>query len=241
MTLPQPPADGSRPAKAWPSFCAGFQATGGLGFAAGVFGFLFGIIAMGRGFDASITVLMSAAVFAGSAQVAILELWSEPLPYFGLFLAAALVCSRHILMGVTLHDTLSANRKRPPFLTLFVLTDANWVLTRRETRVENRVAFFAGSGVAMYVAWVIGTALGAAAPGILDARTIAGMAIGGALYIAILLCIYFRGARPAKLIAPVISACITLLASRYVDASLAILAGVSAAAAVTVLREWRRA
>lgn len=241
MNLPEPIIDSAMPAAAWPSFRAGFQATGGLAFAGGVFGFLFGIIALGRGFDAGVAVMMSAAVFAGSAQVAILDLWSAPLPYFGLFLAAALVCSRHILMGVTLHDTLSANRKRPPFLVLFVLTDASWVLTQRETRAENRLAFFAGSGVAMYVGWVVGTVLGAAAPGILDARTIAGMAIGGALYIAILLCIYFRGSRPAKLIAPTVSACITLLASRYADASIAILAGVSAAALATVLQEWRRA
>ena len=241
MNNPDLAADLNRPGAAWPSFRAGLLATGGLAFAGGVFGMLFGIIAISRGFDQGIVVLMSAAVFAGSAQVAVLELWAEPLPYFGLFLAAALVCSRHILMGVTLHDTLSANRKRAPFAVLFVMTDANWVLTRRETRAANRIAFFAGSGVAMYVGWVAGTALGVAAPSILDAQTISGLSIGAALYIAILLCIYFRGHAPARLIAPLISAGVTLLASRYTDAAIAILCGVTAAAMVTLLREWRRA
>lgn len=226
---------------AWPSFRQGFAATSGLAVAGGVFGVLFGIIAISRGFDPAIAVLMSAAVFAGSAQVAILELWQEPLPYVGLFLAAWLVCSRHILMGVTLHDTLSRNRRRPPFGVLFVLTDANFVLTSRETRAPHRVAFFFGSGLAMYLAWVAGTAIGVAAPALLDARTIAGLSVGGALYIGVLLAIYFKGHAAARLVAPAVSAAITLLAGRYVDASLAILAGVAAAAVVTVMREFRRA
>lgn len=228
-------------ASAWPSFRAGFAATAGIAVAGGVFGVLFGIIAIGRGFDPLVTVAMSAAVFAGSAQVAVLELWREPLPYAGLFLAAWLVCSRHILMGVTLHDTLSANRKRPPFGILFVLTDANFVLTSRETRAPNRVAFFFGSGVAMYTAWVGGTIVGVAAPALLDARTIAGLSVGGALYIGVLLAIYFKGHAGARLVAPAVSAVVTLLASRHTDASIAILLGVAAAAVVTLFRELRRA
>lgn len=221
------------------SFLLGFRATAGLAAAAAVFGILFGILALSRGLDGQTTIIMSAAMFAGAAQVAVLELWQEPLPYVGLFLASALVCSRHILMGITLHDVLK--RKRPPLAALFVLTDANWVLTSRETAAPNKLAFFAGSGFAMYSFWVAGTVLGVAAPGILDARTLAGLAVGGALYIAVLLCIYFTDKPLPKLLAPGVSALVTLLASHWADASIAILAGVSAAALLTWLQEQQRA
>ncbi len=224
------------------SFVAGFRATLGLAVAGGVFGILFGIIALARGFEPDTAVLMSAAVFAGSAQVAVLELWQEPLPYAGLFLAALLVCSRHVLMGVTLHDTLARPGRRPPLGRLFVLTDANFVLTSRKPAVPDRLAFFFGSGVAMYTFWVGGTLLGVLAPALLDARTLAGLGIGGALYIAVLLAIYFERRRPAALLAPALSAGVTLLAARWVDASLAIMAGVAAAAlAVLVVEVARRA
>ncbi len=227
-------------APAWPSFVAGFKATAGLAVAGGVFGILFGIIALAKGLDAGSTVLMSAVVFAGAAQVAALELWQEPLPYLGIFLAVLLVNSRHVLMGVTLHETLSTRRRRPPFAVLFLLTDANWVLTVKEHRAPNRVAFFAGSGWAMYSFWVVGTVIGVAAPALLDARSLQGLAIGGALYIAILICIFFRGRSAGILVAPLASAVCTLLAAQFVGSALALLAGVAAAAGVTLLREAYR-
>lgn len=226
--------------QAWPSFRAGFRATLGLAVAGGVFGILFGVIALAKGLAPGTTVLMSAALFAGSAQVAVLELWREPLPYAGLTLAVLLVCSRHVLLGVTLHDTLTQGRGRPPFLRLFFLTDANFVLTSRERLAPDRLAFFLGSGMAMYSFWVVGTLLGVLAPALLDERTLAGLAVGGALYIAILIAIYFQGRRAATLAAPALSAAVTLLAGRHVDAALAILAGVAAAAAYTLIRELAR-
>lgn len=226
----------------WPSFREGFRATAGLAVAGGVFGILFGVIALAKGLGAGVAVLMSATVFAGASQIAALELWQEPLPYVAIFLAVALVNSRHILMGVTLHDTLSKNRRRPPFGVLFVLTDANWVLTLREQRAANRVAFFAGSGFAMYSFWVVGTVIGVSAPALLDAQTLQGLGIGGALYIAILICIFFRGRNAGILIAPAASAAFTLLASQYMGSALALLVGVAMAAVVTLLREtFRRA
>ncbi|MBT8085596.1 MAG: hypothetical protein HKN35_12815 [Woeseia sp.] len=234
------PAEPGAPAPAWPSFVAGFKATVGLAVAGGVFGILFGIIALAKGLDAGSTVLMSAAVFAGASQVAALELWQEPLPYAGIFLAVLLVNSRHILMGVTLHETLSAGQRRPPFGVLFVLTDANWVLTKKEQRAPNRIAFFAGSGWAMYSFWLIGTVIGVSAPALLDARTLQGLAIGGALYIAILICIFFRGQKIGMLVAPLASAAVTLLAANFVGSALALMAGVCAAAGVTLLRELHR-
>lgn len=225
---------------AWPSFREGFRATAGLAVAGGVFGILFGVIALAKGLDAGIAVLMSATVFAGASQIAALELWQEPLPYVGIFLAVVLVNSRHILMGVTLHDTLSKNRRRPPFGVLFLLTDANWVLTLRKPPVSNRVAFFAGSGFAMYSFWVVGTVIGVTAPALLDARTLQGLGIGGALYIAILICIFFRGRNAGILVAPLASAAFTLLASQYMGSALALLIGVAMAAVVTLLRELIR-
>ena len=240
--MTEPLVSAGEKTSAWPSFAQGFRATAGLAVAGGVFGVLFGVIALAKGLDGGIAVLMSATVFAGASQIAALELWQEPLPYVGIFLAVALVNSRHILMGVTLHDTLSHRRRRPPFGVLFVLTDANWVLTLREQQAPNRVAFFAGSGFAMYSFWVIGTIIGVTAPALLDERTLQGLGIGGALYIAILICIFFRGRNVGILVAPLASAVFTVLAAQYMGSALALLVGVTMAAVVTLLRElFRRA
>lgn len=235
------PGDTPRAAPFWPSFRTGYAATLGLATAGFVFGILFGVIALARGLEPWSAILMSATVFAGASQVAALELWQSPLPYLGLFLVVLLVNIRHVLMGVTLHATLSAGRRRPPFGVLYFLTDANWVLTMRETAAANRVAFFAGSGFAMYSFWVAGTALGVIAPTLLDARTLAALGVGGALYVAVLLCLFYRGRSPLALAAPAVSAAVTLLAARWLDASLALLVGVAAAAGVAWLRELARA
>jgi len=233
-------APSSNEAPAWESFKAGYRATLGLAVAGGLFGILFGIISLGHGLSAGGTVLMSAAVFAGAAQVAALELWSEPLPYAGLFLTALLVNSRHVLMGITLHEMLARGRRRPPFGVLFLLTDANWVLGMRGPRVPHRVGYFVGSGFAMYSFWVSGTLIGVVAPSLLDERTLGALGIGGALFIAVLLSIFFQGKPIGRLVAPALSAAVTLAAAQVVESSLAILAGVAAAALVTLLRELAR-
>lgn len=205
-----------------------------------MFGLLFGIIAIGRGMTEAQALVMSATVFAGAAQVAVLEIWTDPLPYLPIAITAALVCSRHVLMGITLYETLSKNRRFPPFGTLFLLTDANWVLTVRGPRVSSRVAFFSGSGLTMYAGWMIGTAIGVVVPGLLDDATIGGLRLGGALFMAILLCIFFQGSRPARLVAPLVSAAVAIVASRYTDSATALMVGVAAAALLTLAREFRR-
>jgi len=224
---------------AWAAFREGAAATVGLALGGAVFGLLFGVLAIGRGLDALQAMFMSATVFAGAAQVAVLEIWREPLPYLPIGITAALVCCRHVLMGVTLYDTLSYRRSRPPFAALFLLTDANWVLTARNTATTHRIAFFVGSGLAMYIAWMVGTLVGVAIPGLLDDATISGLRLGGALFIAILLCIFLRGSRPSRLLEPAIAAAVAVLASRFADNAVALIVGVAAAAGVTLQRELR--
>jgi predicted branched-subunit amino acid permease len=225
---------------AWPSLRSGARATGGLAVGGLVFGMLFGIVAISRGLSEWQALLMSATVFAGAAQVAVMEIWSDPLPYLPIAVTAALVCSRHVLMGITLYETLSHNRKRPPFATLFLLTDANWVLTVRDTRVTHRIAFFTGSGLTMYAGWMIGSAVGVIVPGVLDDATISGLRLGGALFMAILLCIYFQGSRWPRLVAPAISAAVAVAASRFLDSAASLMVGVAAAALATLVREQLR-
>lgn len=239
---PTPKRPASADEAVWPSFRTGIEASAGLAAGGFVFGLLFGVLAMARGFGAANTLLMSATVFAGAAQVAVLEIWNEPLPYLAIAITTALVCSRHVLMGITLYDTLSRNRRLPPFATLFLMTDANWVLTVRDQRAPNRVAFFAGSGAMMYVAWMLGTAAGVLLPGLLDPATISGLKLGGPLFIAILLCIFYQVGSKVRLVAPAVSAVVAVVASHWIGAAGALMTGVAAAAAVTLVREyWRRA
>lgn len=223
-----------------PEFRAGVGDTGGLAVGGAVFGVLFGIVALGRGLTEWQALLMSATAFAGAAQVAVMEIWQDPLPYLPIAITAALVCNRHVLMGMTLYDVLVRDRRRPPLAGLLLLTDANWVLTMRDKQAPNRLAYFTGSGIAMYAGWMCGSAIGVALPGLLDAVTITGLRLGGALYIAILLCIFFRGRSRMRMVAPAIAAAVAVGASRWLDHSAALMTGVAAAAVVTLIRELRR-
>jgi predicted branched-subunit amino acid permease len=82
-----------------------------------------------------------------------------------LTLAGLIVISnaRYLLYGAALRPWLLQMPRAYTFLSLFMLGDTNWALSMdRHAKGERDTGFVVGSGLAMYVAWVIGTAAGAA-------------------------------------------------------------------------------
>ena len=58
------------------AFFGGVRDCSLVAIAGGIFGFVFGILAHGKGIDATHTTLMSALVYAGAAQMVSLTLWN---------------------------------------------------------------------------------------------------------------------------------------------------------------------
>src|SRR5260221_14258741 len=89
------------------------------------FGIAFGAAAAAKAVPPEIAVLMSATVYAGASQFAVLDLWLAPLPLGMLAVTVLAVNARHILLGATLAPWLLPLplARRP--LALSVLSDAN--------------------------------------------------------------------------------------------------------------------
>src|SRR5882757_4430474 len=75
------------------------------------FGLAFGTVAARKGFSLLDALMMSGTVYAGVAQLIVLETWPEKLtlPVIGgIVLVTALICSRFLLIGASLRPWLGS-------------------------------------------------------------------------------------------------------------------------------------
>ena len=151
--------------------------------ASGVLALSFGVVATDLGFPPFAAFVMSAVVFAGSAQfaaVAILGAGGGVLAAVG---AAALMNSRFVPMGFALGPSLRGSRWRRA-LDGQAVVDSSWAMAARGDGRFDRLYLFGHSGV-QYVAWVLGTLVGVVSPS-LDARALGLDAVFPAFFLAIL-------------------------------------------------------
>jgi 4-azaleucine resistance transporter AzlC len=133
------------------------------------YGAVFGVLTRQAGLSVLEAVLMSALVFAGSAQTVAVGLWATPLPILPIILTTAIVNSRNLLLGSSLRPWLGRLSPHRVYPTLFLMADENWALSIEQfTTSGPDGAFLFGSGLALYVAWVgstlVGRLAGAAIP-----------------------------------------------------------------------------
>jgi 4-azaleucine resistance transporter AzlC len=125
------------------------------------FGVAFGVAASAKALPPAIAVLMSAAVFAGASQFAALDLWIAPLPLAMLAVTVLAVNARHILLGAALAPWLLQLPIARRLLTLLFLTDSNFAYAvSARGRGERDAGILLGSGLALWIAWIAGTAVG---------------------------------------------------------------------------------
>lgn len=122
---------------------------------------VFGFLARRASLSFSESVLMSGFVASGTAQFLALNAWVKPLPIAILLTGTLLVNLRYLVLGATLRPLFAGMPKRLSLPALFFFYDENWALTSREMRKgTGSAAFFFGSGAAIYLSWVAGTAAG---------------------------------------------------------------------------------
>ena len=133
------------------------------------YGMAFGLIADQGGLSLGQAVLVSGVVYSGSAQLAalsILAAGANPVIATAWTLVATIlvVNARYLLYSATLRPWLGGISPVRAYSTLFVLGDTNWLLSMRAHAAGERDAGFVfGSGVTMFLPWLIGTGLGYAA------------------------------------------------------------------------------
>lgn len=132
--------------------------------AAIVIALLWGTLAAGKGLSPLETGLMSASVFAGSAQFVALELWRDPAPWFFLTATVFVVNVRHILMGASLSRHLGPIPPGWRAPLLFLMADENWAFSERRALTRPlTIAYYLGLGLPMIVTWTVGSVVGALA------------------------------------------------------------------------------
>lgn len=127
------------------------------------FGIAFGAAALGVGMTPGEAILMSAATFAGSAQFAVLALWTAvPLPVAAIILTGFLVNARHIVMGAALYPYISNLSLRSILPVSAGMTDAGWAITLQAMMNGRRdLGVLLGTVIMQWPVWVGGTAVGA--------------------------------------------------------------------------------
>ncbi|KQX76468.1 AzlC family ABC transporter permease [Aeromicrobium sp. Root472D3] len=150
-----PTGDHDRAASARAGFRAAFPyAAVGL-----VLSMSFGILARDSGFSAEATIVMSAIVFAGSAQFAAVSILASGGTATAAVAAAALMNSRFLPMGIALGPSLPG---RAPWRAAQgqAVVDASWAMANRGDGTFDRWFLF-GSTAPQYVTWIVGTTVGA--------------------------------------------------------------------------------
>jgi 4-azaleucine resistance transporter AzlC len=125
------------------------------------FGLVCGIASQGAGLSLAEASLMSALVFAGSAQLVALANWGGPAPVVAATLACLIVNLRMALMGPVLAPWLDRMRGWRLWGSLALTVDQNWALSVKELNDGGRDAgFLMGSGLLMWISWIATTAIG---------------------------------------------------------------------------------
>ena len=224
-----PPPDAARTPRA--SFRAGLRA--GVPFA--IVGFVlslsFGVLAREVGFSAIGAIVMSAIVFAGSAQFAVVSILGGGGGVGAAVAAAALMNSRFLPMGVALAPSLPGRWPRRAAQGQTVV-DSSWAMSNLgDGRFDRHFLF--GATAVQYATWLGGTATGALAGAIIGDIDALGLdAVYPAFFLALLLA-ELRDRR--ALVAAVGGALIALLLVPFAPAGIPVLAA-SAAALIGLAR-----
>jgi 4-azaleucine resistance transporter AzlC len=154
--------------------------------AGGVLALSFGVLARDVGFSALGAMVMSAVVFAGSAQFAAISIIAAGGGVGAAIGAAALVNSRFLPMGIALAPSLPGSPLSRAAQGQTVV-DASWVMALRDDGRFDRYFLFGATAV-QYVTWVGGTAIGAFGGSALgDTQQLGLDAIFPAFFVALLL------------------------------------------------------
>ncbi|WP_455374170.1 AzlC family ABC transporter permease [Limibacillus halophilus] len=151
------------------------------------FALLWGTLARQAGLSALETSLMAGLVFAGSAQFIAVEIWTAPPAVMTLVLATLIINLRHVLMGAALAPYLRGWGWWKSHAALFFMADEVWALAlQKRTRGPLTASFYFAVAATFYVGWLIFTAAGYRAGGLIEDPAVYGFDFA---FAAVFLCL----------------------------------------------------
>jgi 4-azaleucine resistance transporter AzlC len=128
------------------------------------FGVTYGVLALAAGPTLPVALGMSSIVYAGSAQIVAVQLFSAAVPAVVMLITILMVNLRHVLYSASLAPHLRHLRSSWKWLLGYLLTDEAYAVTiahyNQHVTLPNGHWFFLGAGVSMWCAWQVSTTLG---------------------------------------------------------------------------------
>ncbi|MDX2483331.1 MAG: AzlC family ABC transporter permease [Pseudodonghicola sp.] len=207
---------------------------------AGPFGMLFGVLATEAGLDLTETMVLTATVFAGAAQLTALQLLQENAPIFIILASALAVNLRMAMYSASLTPYLGGAPLWQRAFAAYLIVDQSYAcsIVRFETEpdlsISQRMRYYLGSVTLVTLCWYIFTFVGA----LLGAQIPKSWALDFALPIAFLAMAMPMLRTPAHVAAALVSVIVALLGAGLpynLGLMLAGLAGMMTGARVEVL------
>jgi 4-azaleucine resistance transporter AzlC len=203
------------------------RATAGIAVYAGAFGLTFGAVATASGLSAIQAVVMSAVMFTGASQFALVGIVAVGGAPLAALSAALLLGVRNAFYGVPIARLVRPRGPRRLWTAHFVIDESTAMAVAQSTPRAGRYAFWA-TGITLYALWTMGTLAGALIGRGIDTSALGLDAAAPAIFLALLWPQLSRDRGPTVAIGAVV---ITLSLVRYVPAGIPIIA----AAAVAIL------
>lgn len=125
------------------------------------YGIMFGLLSSDAGLSLLESLVMSAGVYSGTAQVAAVSGITAGAGIAASVATILLLNARYLLYGAALRPWLGQVPARDAYLSLFFLGDGNWLLSiKANAGGETDAAYVFGSGAAMFAPWMVGTLVG---------------------------------------------------------------------------------
>ncbi|MDR9424464.1 MAG: AzlC family ABC transporter permease [Marinobacter sp.] len=195
------------------------------------FGAAFGLAAVQAGLTPLESLLMSTTVFAGASQFAALDMWGTEVSVLPLIAVVFAINSRHLLMGASLYPMLKNVSPGKRYGLLLLLTDANWAVSAQEYQSgRHNLEVILGGGLVIWLAWLVGTALGVYFGGLLQNPKALGLDM-------VLGCFLFSMAlggkkTPRVLVAWVVAGAASLAAWKWLPPNMHVVVGALAGGAI---------
>jgi 4-azaleucine resistance transporter AzlC len=145
---------------AFPEQRAIIRAAAGIGLYAGVFGLTFGAVATASGLSAIQAIAMSAVMFTGASQFALVGIVAVGGAPLAALSAALLLGLRNAFYGVPVARLVRPGGLRRLWTAHFVIDESTAMAVAQPTSRAGRYAFWA-TGTTLYVLWTVGTLAGA--------------------------------------------------------------------------------
>ena len=139
----------------------GMRANIPLAISAMAYGGVFGVISGNQGVSWAEMLAMNLLLFAGSAQLVMIEMWHSPVPVFAIGLAVLIINMRYLLIGASLQPVFGDRPLWKKALGMHLVADENWAVTIAAHRNGGTTpSFLFGGGLLLVCAWSTATLSG---------------------------------------------------------------------------------